>query len=177
MSRDTCQHRQGIAERHRKALTVSVSLGGQQGPQVVLRRDGHARDVVPFQPGDVDHVVGCGDAGGEVERHVTLAQDEKSSVVFGMPRVAYENGYITRQVALDDMAKTISDLARQCWPLFKLRGWARVDFRVDAAGEPWILEINGNPCLSPDAGFAAAMQQASIPYDQGIQRILEDARA
>ena len=75
------------------------------------------------------------------------------------------------------LLERLSDLARQCWPLFKLRGWARVDFRVDAAGEPWILEINGNPCLSPDAGFAAAMQQASIPYDQGIQRILEDARA
>ena len=71
----------------------------------------------------------------------------------------------------------LGELARQCWTLFRLRGWARVDFRVDAAGEPWILEINGNPCLSPDAGFAAAMQQASIPYDQGIQRILEDARA
>jgi len=68
----------------------------------------------------------------------------------------------------------LRDLARRCWTLFRLRGWARVDFRVDAAGEPWILEVNGNPCLSPDAGFAAAMEQASIPYDQGIQRIMED---
>ncbi len=73
------------------------------------------------------------------------------------------------------LLQRLGDLASQCWPLFKLRGWAQVDFRVDAAGNPWILEINGNPCLSPDAGFAAAMQQASIPYDQGIQRIVEDA--
>ncbi|MFZ1934416.1 MAG: hypothetical protein WCB27_08945 [Thermoguttaceae bacterium] len=73
------------------------------------------------------------------------------------------------------LLQRLRDLARQCWAVFRLRGWARVDFRVDAAGEPWILEINGNPCLSPDAGFAAAMQQASILYDQGIQRILEDA--
>jgi D-alanine-D-alanine ligase len=68
----------------------------------------------------------------------------------------------------------LGDLARRCWTLFRLRGWARVDFRVDAVGEPWILEVNGNPCLSPDAGFAAAMEQASITYDQGIQRIMED---
>jgi D-alanine-D-alanine ligase len=68
----------------------------------------------------------------------------------------------------------LRDLARQCWSLFRLRGWARVDFRVDAAGKPWILEVNANPCLSPDAGFAAALQQASIPYDEAIQRILED---
>ena len=33
----------------------------------------------------------------------------------------------------------------------------RVDFRVDERGRPWILEINANPCLSPDAGFAAAL--------------------
>ena len=58
--------------------------------------------------------------------------------------------------------------------LFKLRGWARVDFRVDAAGEPWILEVNANPCISPDAGFAAALERASIPYEEGIRRILED---
>ncbi len=73
------------------------------------------------------------------------------------------------------LLQRLGELARQCWTVFRLRGWARVDFRVDAAGEPWILEINGNPCLSPDAGFAAAMQRASIPYDQGIRRILEDA--
>jgi D-alanine-D-alanine ligase len=48
-----------------------------------------------------------------------------------------------------------------------------VDFRVDPSGRPWILEINTNPCLSPDAGFAAALQQASIPFEQAIARILE----
>jgi D-alanine-D-alanine ligase len=68
----------------------------------------------------------------------------------------------------------LSDLAHQCWTLFELRGWARVDFRVDAAGQPWILEVNANPCISPDAGFAAALQRASISYDEAIRRILGD---
>ena len=65
-------------------------------------------------------------------------------------------------------------LSARCWECFELRGWVRVDFRVDRAGQPWILEINANPCLSPDAGFAAALAQCSIPYDQAIVRILED---
>jgi D-alanine-D-alanine ligase len=65
-------------------------------------------------------------------------------------------------------------LAVLCSALFRLHGWSRVDFRVDAAGRPWILEVNANPCLSPDAGFAAALQQASIPFDEAIRRILED---
>ncbi len=69
----------------------------------------------------------------------------------------------------------LRSLAEQCWTLFGLRGWARVDFRVDAAGQPLILEINANPCLSSDAGFAAALGQAAIPFDQAVRRILEDS--
>jgi D-alanine-D-alanine ligase len=55
-------------------------------------------------------------------------------------------------------------LAIECWKVFGLRGYARVDFRVDTQGRPWILEINANPCLSPDAGFAAAAAYAGISY-------------
>lgn len=66
-------------------------------------------------------------------------------------------------------------LARRCWEEFGLRGYARVDFRVDADGQPWILELNANPCLSPDAGFAAAVTQAGLTFDTVIERILTDA--
>jgi D-alanine-D-alanine ligase len=73
------------------------------------------------------------------------------------------------------LVERLSRLARDTWTLFGLRGYVRVDFRVDLAGEPWILEINANPCLSPDAGFAAALAQASIPFPRAVARILEDA--
>jgi D-alanine-D-alanine ligase len=69
---------------------------------------------------------------------------------------------------------SLRDLARHCWKMFALRGWARVDFRVDQNGRPWILEINANPCLSPDAGFAAALRQAGIGFDDAIQRIIKE---
>ncbi len=71
----------------------------------------------------------------------------------------------------------LEDLARQCWSLFMLRGWGRVDFRVDQQGRPWILEVNANPCLSPDAGFAAALQWAGIEFDAAIKRITDEANA
>ena len=35
---------------------------------------------------------------------MTLGQDEASSVVYGMPRVAFEIGGIVKQVSLDSMA-------------------------------------------------------------------------
>ena len=66
-------------------------------------------------------------------------------------------------------------LALRCWDVFALGGYARVDFRVDAAGQPWVLEVNANPCLSPDSGFAAALAQAGIPYADAVERIVRAA--
>lgn len=43
----------------------------------------------------------------------TLGQDEKSSIVYGMPRVAYELGAVQKQVSLEDMAGAISKLAKE----------------------------------------------------------------
>ncbi len=75
------------------------------------------------------------------------------------------------------LLESLADIARRCWELFALAGYARVDFRVDAAGVPWVLEINANPGIAPDSGFAAAAGQAGFAYPQMIARILEDAVA
>jgi D-alanine-D-alanine ligase len=68
----------------------------------------------------------------------------------------------------------LSDLSLRCWRIFDLRGYARVDFRVDASGRPWILEVNANPCLSPDAGLAAAAARAGLSFAVVISRIVQD---
>jgi D-alanine-D-alanine ligase len=69
----------------------------------------------------------------------------------------------------------LQDIAKNCWHLFGLRGYARVDFRVDKDGNPWVLEINANPCLSLEAGFAAAIELAAIKYHEAIECIVNDA--
>jgi two-component system chemotaxis response regulator CheB len=46
------------------------------------------------------------------EGGMTLGQDEASSVVYGMPRVAYEMGHVMEQVPLDKMARRICDVAK-----------------------------------------------------------------
>jgi D-alanine-D-alanine ligase len=73
------------------------------------------------------------------------------------------------------LVDTLRGLALACWHLFQLRGYARIDFRIDKSGRPWILEINANPCLSPDAGFAAALSRADVPLVRAVEWILEDA--
>jgi len=75
----------------------------------------------------------------------------------------------------DALLEEMVRLSLECWKAFGLRGWARVDFRVDASGRPLILEINVNPCLSPDAGFAAALARAGISFSQAIGRIVAAA--
>lgn len=67
-------------------------------------------------------------------------------------------------------------LTRQCWEAFGLAGYARVDFRVDADGNPWVLELNANPCLSPDAGFMAACARAGFGFVGAIERIVEEGK-
>ena len=47
------------------------------------------------------------------EGGITLGQDESSSIVYGMPKAAFELGHVTQQVSLSDMAATISKLGKQ----------------------------------------------------------------
>jgi D-alanine-D-alanine ligase len=73
------------------------------------------------------------------------------------------------------LLERLGELTLACWRLFRLRGHARVDFRVDPTGQPWILEVNANPCLSPDAGFAAAAREAGLSLAEALRRIIADA--
>ena len=46
------------------------------------------------------------------EGGMTLGQDEKTAVVYGMPRVAWELGHVMEQVPLDKMARRICEVAK-----------------------------------------------------------------
>jgi len=74
-----------------------------------------------------------------------------------------------------DLHRMLENLSKECWNLFGLTGYARVDFRVDGEGQPFILEINPNPCLETQAGFVAACEQAPMPYAALIDDILRAA--
>jgi D-alanine-D-alanine ligase len=89
---------------------------------------------------------------------------------------SFEYRNTVRSFALErELAVRAEGLARDCWELFGLTGYARVDLRVDANGRPWVLEVNANPCLSPDAGFAAALATAGIEYRTAIGWLVDDA--
>lgn len=74
-----------------------------------------------------------------------------------------------------ELLQHLTDLARKSWEVFALAGYARVDFRVNSTGMPFILEVNANPCLSPDAGFAAALHRSGIDFEEAVKRIIDSA--
>jgi D-alanine-D-alanine ligase-like ATP-grasp enzyme/ribosomal protein S18 acetylase RimI-like enzyme len=74
-----------------------------------------------------------------------------------------------------ETAERIRKLALRAWHAVGCLDYARVDFRLPPAGDPLVLEINPNPDVAPDAGFAAALEAAGIPWPDFVRAILENA--
>lgn len=68
----------------------------------------------------------------------------------------------------------LKEAALACWHLFGLKGYARVDVRTDYDDNVFVIEINGNPCISPDGGFVAATKEAGYPFTEVLRRIIND---
>ena len=66
-------------------------------------------------------------------------------------------------------------IACRCWECFGLHGYGRIDFRIDAQNNPWVIDVNANPCLAPDSGFIATARSAGYTYEGIITRILDGA--
>ncbi len=70
------------------------------------------------------------------------------------------------------LATELAMVAVRCYQLFGLRDYGRVDLRLDAGAKPYVLEINANPCLSPDAGFPAAVQSSGLNYQAMVEKFV-----
>ncbi|NNF03124.1 MAG: D-alanine--D-alanine ligase, partial [Rhodothermales bacterium] len=55
------------------------------------------------------------------------------------------------------------------------RDFARVDFRIDADGHPWFLEINPLPTFRPDDTFAISAELAGRSYPEFLSEVLGGA--
>ena len=66
------------------------------------------------------------------------------------------------------------DLARRAFLALRCRGFARIDFRLDANGRPHVLELNTLPGLQKNySDFPNVAQAGGISYEELIQRLVD----
>jgi len=134
------------------------------------------------------------------ELNVTVADTGSGPEVFpvaevdwrlppGVPRVCgYEAKWVAGTEAFEKtpvvaaklspaLERRVHAVALAAFEAVSARDYARVDMRVDAAENPWILEVNPNPCIAPVAGVARAVTTAGWSYDEFIRRIARNAEA
>ena len=73
--------------------------------------------------------------------------------------------------------RTIERTTRRVYRMLELDGYARVDYRLTAAGELYLLEANPNPEIAESEEFASAALAAGLSYRQLLQRIVSLALA
>ncbi|MGH7461573.1 MAG: D-alanine--D-alanine ligase family protein, partial [Longimicrobiales bacterium] len=75
----------------------------------------------------------------------------------------------------DRQHEQLHELTLQTWRIMEGRGYGRVDFRMDEAGQPYILEFNPNPDIAPAAGLTRMARAHGWSYNRLIERILGEA--
>jgi ribosomal protein S18 acetylase RimI-like enzyme len=89
---------------------------------------------------------------------------------------AYRNTPRRIPAALDEtVACRVRECARAAWNALGCRDYVRVDIRVDAQGTPFVIEVNANPDISPDAGFAAALAAGGLSFADFVLCLLRNA--
>jgi len=73
----------------------------------------------------------------------------------------------------EGMAEKIQEFARRVYRDLGLSGYARIDCRLDPAGQIYVLEANPNPQIAKGEDFAESAAQAGLPYPLLLQRILD----
>jgi D-alanine-D-alanine ligase len=147
-------HHQGvIAERYIEGREINVTLLGSADNVEVLPL--HEIDFAAM-PSDRPHIVSY--AAKWDENHVDYA-GTKSVPVRDMPR---------------HMSEKIEQVARAAWRAVGLRDYGRVDLRIEHS-TPWVIDVNPNPDISPDAGVSRAAAAAGMSYPQLVGKIAEHA--
>jgi D-alanine-D-alanine ligase len=75
------------------------------------------------------------------------------------------------------LVRTLERTTRRVYRMLELDGYARVDYRLSAAGVLYLLEANPNPEIAEKEEFASAALAAGIRYRQLLQRLVSLALA
>jgi D-alanine-D-alanine ligase len=90
--------------------------------------------------------------------------------------VKYQRKYGIESGPAKDLSEEMSDrlihVCRRTYRALELSGYARIDLRLDAEGNVWVLEANPNPQIARGEDFAASAEKGGLGYEGLIQRVL-----
>ena len=149
------EHHQGVlAERYVEGRELNVALIGNPP----------ALDVLPL------HEIDFAAMPADRPRIVSYAAkwDERHVDYVGTKPVPLRG-------ASQELVDSVERTAHAAWDALGLRDYGRIDLRVDGDG-PWVIDVNPNPDISPDAGVARSARLAGMSYPQLIAHITRVAQ-
>jgi D-alanine-D-alanine ligase len=75
------------------------------------------------------------------------------------------------------LVERMQKVAVDSFQALRLRDYARIDLRVAASGEIYVIEVNPNCYLERESEFARAAQKSGLEYPDLIARIIDLATA
>ena len=88
-----------------------------------------------------------------------------------------QTGFLGTIVSICNISQPLMGLwadrmARRCYRALNLSGFARLDLRLSAEGNVFLIDANPNPDLSDGEDFSASAKKSGIAYPQLVQKVL-----
>ncbi len=119
-----------------------------------------------------------------------LVELDLSKLPKGVPRIASQDVKFERETEAYKLTKSaiaedldeetearLTETAIKAYRAVKLRDYGRIDMRLSAKGDVYVIEANPNPWLSSGQEFAMAAKKSGLSYTQMIGEIVELAMA
>ena len=87
---------------------------------------------------------------------------------------------VTKSAPAEDLdeetTSLLSKTALETYRALQLRDYGRIDMRLTAKGEVYVIEANPNPWLSSNSEFFTAAKKSGLSYTEMVEKIVELAR-